>query len=213
MPLPEPGPSRPGDRYHHGDLPNALKQAAAELITEKGPAGFSLREVARRAGVSHAAPAHHFGDSTGLLTALAVDAFQVLHGAMDQAGEGAMDPADRLVRIGRAYVEVGRDYPAHCAVVFRSDLVNTDDPLYLEWGERTYGDLVDAIEELRRAENPALDVATAAGLCWSAMQGLVVLFASMHKRALVFGEEAPDIDVLADRFARLLLDGLSRPGP
>ena len=56
--------------YHHGDLPDTLRRAAAELIAERGAAGFSLREVARRAGVSHAAPAHHYGDSTERLAEL-----------------------------------------------------------------------------------------------------------------------------------------------
>jgi AcrR family transcriptional regulator len=63
------------DRYHHGDLPNALRAAAVDVIAESGIGGFSLREVARRAGVSHNAPAHHFGDMTGLLTSLAVEGF------------------------------------------------------------------------------------------------------------------------------------------
>src|SRR5258707_3669661 len=66
------------DRYHHGDLPNALRRAAVEVIEERGLAAFSLREVARRAGVSHNAPAHHFGDVRGLLTSLAVEGFDLL---------------------------------------------------------------------------------------------------------------------------------------
>ena len=57
--------------YHHRNLPAVLREVTAELVSERGPAGFSLREVARRAGVSHAAPAHHFGDTRGLLTSLA----------------------------------------------------------------------------------------------------------------------------------------------
>jgi AcrR family transcriptional regulator len=197
--------------YHHGDLPNALKQAAAELITERGPAGFSLREVARRAGVSHAAPAHHFGDSTGLLTALGVDGFRVLHAAMVEAGQGASDPAERLVRIGRAYVNVARTYPAHCAVMFRPDLIDPDDPLYAEWGERTYGELVEAVEALRQAENPDLDVMVAADLCWASMQGLVVLYPGMHQRAVTHELPDPGIEDRAESFSRLMLAGLRRP--
>lgn len=197
--------------YHHGDLPNALKAAAAELITERGPAGFSLREVARRAGVSHAAPAHHFGDSTGLLTALGVDGFRILHAAMVEAGQGSPDPAERLARIARAYVKVARTYPAHCAVMFRPDLIERDDPLCAEWGERTYGELVDAVEALRLAENPTLDVEVAADLCWSAMQGLVVLYPGMHERAVKHDLPDPDIEDRAESFCRLMLAGLRRP--
>ena len=69
------------DRYHHGDLPNALLRAAVEVIEERGLGAFSQREVARRAGVSHNAPAHHFGDTRGLLTSLAIQGFEVLHAA------------------------------------------------------------------------------------------------------------------------------------
>ena len=86
--------------YHHGDLERALKAAAVDLITEVGPAGFSLREVARRAGVSHAAPAHHFGDSRGLLTALAVDGFRHLATQLAAARSGETDPQRQLEHIG-----------------------------------------------------------------------------------------------------------------
>ena len=64
--------------YHHGDLPRALLEAALQAIVEVGPAAVSLRDLARRTGVSHAAPAHHFGDKAGLLTAVATDGFRRL---------------------------------------------------------------------------------------------------------------------------------------
>jgi AcrR family transcriptional regulator len=198
----------PSHRYHHGDLPNALKAAAVELIGERGPAGFSLREVARRAGVSHAAPAHHFGDSRGLLTALAIDAFRALDVAMTRAETEATDPADRLARVGRAYVEVARTRPGECSVVFRPDLVDVDDSAYQEWGARAYGHLVAAIEAVRDAHNPTLDVGAAARLCWSAVQGLVVLYPGLYGPADPAATAPPPIDHLATEFTTLLLDGL-----
>lgn len=207
--MPTPAAAARPAGYHHGDLPNALKAAAVEVITEKGPAGFSLREVARRAGVSHAAPAHHFGDSTGLLTALAVDAFRLLDEAMTAAAAAAEDPADRLSRVGRAYVEVGLANPAHLGVVFRPDLVDTSDPAYGEWGERAYRHLVEALEAVRDALNPDLDVDDAARLCWSTVQGLLVLHPGMSSRDERHGAGAEEIGDLAERFCRLLLDGLA----
>lgn len=195
-------------RYHHGDLPNALKAAAVEVIDERGTAGFSLREVARRVGVSHAAPAHHFGDSTGLLTALAIDAFRALDAAMTLAEEGSADPVDRLTRIGQAYVAVGRTHPAHCSVVFRLDLVDATSAEYIEWGERAYGHLLSALEAIRDAHNPELDVADAARLCWATMQGLVVLYAGMVERDERHGEPLVSIEELAARFAILIMNGL-----
>src|SRR4030095_14934141 len=71
--------------YHHGDLPRALLEAAVQAIAEAGAAAVSLRELARRAGVSHAAPAHHFGDKAGLLTAVAADGFRRLAATLGDA--------------------------------------------------------------------------------------------------------------------------------
>ncbi len=198
--------------YHHGDLPNALKAAAAEVIVERGPAGFSLREVARRAGVSHAAPAHHFGDTTGLLTALAIEAFELLDRAMSEAAVEASDPADRLARIGQAYVEVGVTNPAHMAVVFRPDLIDTDSEDYLVWGERAYGHLVAALEAVSEAFNPDLDIDAAAQLCWSMVQGLVVLYDGIVAREdLHQGSPAP-IGPMAAGFCDLVMSGLRNAG-
>ena len=194
--------------YHHGDLPNALKNAAAEVIAERGAAGFSLREVARRAGVSHAAPAHHFGDTTGLLTALAVDAFRYLDQAMASAVDGIDDPSERLCRIGRAYVEVGLSHPAHCSVVFRPDLVDVTDPAYVEHGDLAYQHLEDALVAVRDAYNRDLDVDLAAKLCWATMQGLIVLYDGMAGRDTTHGRVPPTIGQLGADFSSLVLDGL-----
>lgn len=196
--------------YHHGDLPHALREAAAALITEQGAAGFSLREVARRAGVSHAAPAHHFGDARGLLTALGVEAFQRLYEHMEAAAAGIEDPCERLVRVGTAYVITGRDHPAHCAVVFRPDLVDTQDPEYERWGLRTYGFLEGAVRAVAERHNPALDVDDASRLCWAAMQGLLELHAPMTEIARKRGHAPLDLVRQAETSTRLMLAGLVR---
>ncbi|NBO21074.1 MAG: TetR/AcrR family transcriptional regulator, partial [Rhodobacteraceae bacterium] len=80
--------------YHHGDLATALIAAAHQELSEQGAAGFSLRRVARRAGVSHAAPAHHFGDAAGLLAALAAQGFRRLIG-QQSLRQGAASPDAR----------------------------------------------------------------------------------------------------------------------
>lgn len=211
-PAPAPAPADEPERYHHGDLPNALRCAAAEVIEEKGVGHFSLREVARRAGVSHAAPAHHFGDSTGLLTSLAVQGFDRLAEVLTDAAEGIDDPEARLVAIGRGYVETGMRYPAHCQVMFRSDLVRCDDPAYQVAGERAYGLLADAIRAVAAVDNPDLDVEDAADLCWSAMQGLLVLYPNMVRRREATGTPIVGLEDQVTRFTRLIIDGLrARP--
>lgn len=106
--------------YHHGDLRAALLAAAEAELTEKGVEGFSLRSVAKRAGVSHAAPAHHFGDTNGLLTALAAEGFTRFQDTLDAREVGAVDPRDRAVRAGLGYVEFALARPALFRLIFSS---------------------------------------------------------------------------------------------
>lgn len=196
------------DTYHHGDLPNALRRAAAEVIAEKGLGHFSLREVARRAGVSHAAPAHHFGDTTGLLTSLAIEGFEHLADVLTERTRGIDDPEARLVAVGRGYVETGIRFPAHCEVMFRADVVDCTDPAYQQAGERAFTILADAIRAVAAAEAPGLDVDDAAELCWSAMQGLLVLYPNMVRRREAHGLPVTDLEDRVVTFTRLILDGL-----
>src|SRR5437763_13451961 len=114
--------------YHHGDLRRTLLAAAAEAIAEHGPAAISLRDLARRADVSHAAPAHHFGDKAGLLTALAAEGYGLLAAALGEAAERT----GSFLEVGVAYVGFAVDHPAHFAVMYRPDLYHAGDPLVAE---------------------------------------------------------------------------------
>lgn len=197
-----------GDRYHHGDLPNALRRAAVEVIEERGLGGFSLREVARRAGVSHTAPAHHFGDMRGLLTSIAIEGFDALHRSTRSAASCADDPVERLRSIGEAYVELARSNHAHCEVMFRTDVVDTtDDELRLA-GMRAYGVLEQTVRELIDAERLDVDLDTAVWWCWSTMQGLVTLEPKLAVIAEHRDGQMPAVGELARRFTDLIVDGL-----
>lgn len=196
------------DRYHHGDLPNALRHAAGEVIAEDGLGRFSLREVARRAGVSHTAPAHHFGDVRGLLTSLAVEGFDHLYEATSTAVADESDPAERLAAMGEAYVAIATDHPAHCQVMFRTDVVDPDDPTLLEAGMRAHAVLRDTIRDLVEAEGLHVDIDVAAELCWAAMQGLVVLAPKLALVDAAHGVEPPSMRVRVRRLTRLMLDGI-----
>jgi AcrR family transcriptional regulator len=114
-------PSRP---YHHGNLPRALLDAAIEVIAEVGPSAMSFREVARRAGVSSAAPVHHFGDKAGLFTALATEGYRLLAGELAEAYRARGD----FLEVGVAYVHFAVTHRAHFEVMFRPDLFRSEAP-------------------------------------------------------------------------------------
>ncbi|MPZ83033.1 MAG: TetR family transcriptional regulator [Actinophytocola sp.] len=106
--------------YHHGNLRPVLIDAALTLIAERGPASVSLRDLARVAGVSHAAPAHHFGDKAGLFTAIATQGNALLAEAL--GGEPDMR------ELGVRYLRFAAEHPSHFEVMFRPDLYHRDDP-------------------------------------------------------------------------------------
>jgi AcrR family transcriptional regulator len=119
----------PREAYHHGDLRAALIEASEALLAERGPEGFSLREVARRSGVSPAAPAHHFGDSQGLLTAVATLAFDGLTAALEAGNaRGGTDALARLREQGVGYVGFALAHPGRFGVMF-SAAVRKDEAL------------------------------------------------------------------------------------
>ncbi len=197
-----------GDGYHHGDLPNALRRAATDVIGERGLGGFSLREVARRAGVSHTAPAHHFGDVRGLLTSIAEEGFVLLHDASEAAVAAVDDPVERLAALGEAYVGMARSHPAHCEVMFRTDLVDENDAGVLTCGLEAYGVLERTVQQLIEAEQLDVELDDAAWLCWSAVQGLVVLEPKIKiMNALKGGSETSTADIVR-RFTDLMVNGI-----
>jgi AcrR family transcriptional regulator len=117
--------------YHHGDLRRVLLDTAVAAVAERGAAALSLRDLARRAGVSHAAPTHHFRDKAGLLTAVAAEGFALLGEALAEAGDFA--------EAGVAYVRFATTHPGHFAVMFRPVLYHRDDPAVVVARDRATG--------------------------------------------------------------------------
>jgi AcrR family transcriptional regulator len=152
--------------YHHGDLRRTLLGAAVEVMTESGPAALSLRDLARRAGVSHAAPAHHFGDKAGLLTALAAQGFDLLAEALRNAG-------DDMIEAGVAYVGFAVRHRAHFEVMFRPDLYRADDPEVAAARTRA-GELLRTGVARRTGREPDNDSLAA----WSIVHGFATLWLS-----------------------------------
>jgi AcrR family transcriptional regulator len=121
----------PRATYHHGDLRAALIRAADEIIAEGGIESFSLRSAAQRAGVSPGAPAHHFGSAKGLVTEVALLAYERL----DQSLERITHSEDVVLEVralSRAFIGFALEHPGHFRLMFRNELVNRADPRFYE---------------------------------------------------------------------------------
>jgi AcrR family transcriptional regulator len=110
--------------YHHGDLRAALLGAALEILRTEGSAALTLREVARRAGVSHQAPYHHFADRAALVAAVAQDGFERLMEAVERARSSADDPVAEFREGGLAYVIFAVRHPEHYRIMFGPELAD-----------------------------------------------------------------------------------------
>lgn len=135
-------------QYHHGDLKQSLLNAAEMELSEKGVEAFSLRGVAKRSGVSHAAPAHHFKDAQGLLTALASSGFERFVALQQKRQKQANTPLAQLVASGMGYIEFAIEYPAMFRLMFTSDRLDPDDQALATTGKTAYDHLANAIEQL-----------------------------------------------------------------
>jgi AcrR family transcriptional regulator len=160
---------RPGARrpYHHADLKPALLAAARRVLEREGPDRLSLRELARRAGVSHNAPYRHFRDRTALLAALAAEGFEQLTARMRAAAAGA-PAARRLDAIGAAYVRFALDEPGLFRLMFGGRLAVKDHPDLAAAAERAYAVLAG---ETGAAGTPAPRAIAA----WATVHGLAHL--------------------------------------
>jgi AcrR family transcriptional regulator len=166
-----PSPSKDARPYHHGDLRRALLDAAVEAIAEVGPAAVSLRDLARRAGVSHAAPAHHFGDKAGLLTAVATDGFRCLAATLREAHQAS----GSFLEVGVAYVHFAVTHRAHFEVMFRPELYCTDDPELVQAREQARALLYPPAAEAANTPDSGGDI-RAGVAAWSLVHGLATLW-------------------------------------
>lgn len=158
-------------RYHHGDLRAAILEAAIEVLAERGFAGLSLRECARRAGVSHAAPYRHFEDKDALLLAIAEEGFDALYAAATEAMEGLDDPRARLDAYGVAYVRHAIEHPEHHRVMFTAEKKGPED-VKSSTGQRAFELLVEAASAMAGPDEDPHEAAVAA---WSLPHGLSML--------------------------------------
>ena len=166
--------------YHHGDLPNALLEAVGDIVSEKGAANVSLREAARRAGVSHSAPAHHFGDKDGMLVAFCHQGFAMLGQAMQETLEPMADAPveDRIQASGATYVRFAAEHPAHFDVMFRTGLGSVDEASHGEMKNTGAMDLLKGLvgELVAEGSVSADDLEPFAVSLWASAHGLASLW-------------------------------------
>jgi AcrR family transcriptional regulator len=202
--------------YHHGDLRRAIVNAALEVLSQTQSTEFSLRELARRAGVSHNAPYKHFGDKRELLTAVSAMGFEVLAERMTHALEGLSRPRARLSALARTYVRHGVENPALYRLMFGGFLSGPDDGrpvIERAAADKTkaliaeaivHGALGRAIPNTPRNERK---IAGAILIYWSLMHGLTMLL--VDRLAGPIGKS----DELSESVLQGMLDGLATKFP
>ena len=187
----ESGPAR---AYHHGDLRNSLREAARAILEEEGLAALSLRAVARRAGVSHAAPYRHYPNHEALLVELAVEGFDELRREIELAASTPGLADERISEIGAAYMRFVARRPALARLMFGPQLPNRD----------SFPDLGTAADSVGTEIGAALND-TALGLAvWAAVHGLAML---ILENVIDLGQRRSGLDVLPSR-AEIILRSL-----
>jgi len=166
----------PRKPYHHGNLQKALLQASIQLIAEIGPSAFTLREVARRAGVSHNAPYRHFNDKDSLLAAVAAQGYRELNDAMLRAANRQSDARNRLKRAGLAYIAFALRRPEHFTVMFDAPFSRRMHPEAAGASERAFSTLLSFVQDCQDQRllpsGPPLQFAL---LAWTMVHGIAKL--------------------------------------
>lgn len=190
--------------YHHGNLREALLEAAELELIEKGAEKFSLRGVAKRAGVSHAAPAPHFGDVTGLLSALASISFKRFAQAMQSSSDAINDnhpekAKAKLVAIGMGYIKYASEHSDMFDLQFSSERIDPSKALLEKLSSNSYDVLEAHVQAVLKLDDRKLeDEPDAAPMMWATTHGLASLFARRKRNGGPQGQE------LQDAFERIL---------
>jgi len=178
-----------GRAYHHGDLRNALLDAARKILEEESLANLSLRAVARRAGVSHAAPYRHFPNHEALLVEIAIEGFVELKNDLVAAANAPGAESDRIAKIGAAYMRFVARRPEVASLMFGPQLPNRD----------AFPALGIAADIGTALHDSALGLAV-----WAAVHGLAML---ILRNVIDLGQRKSGLDVLPSR-AEIILRSL-----
>jgi AcrR family transcriptional regulator len=194
---------RPERGYHHGNLKEALLQAALDLIAEKGAAGFTFADAARIAGVSPAAPYRHFRDRDELLSNIAQRGFEQFESALSEAwDDGRPDTVSAFERVGKAYLAFAREKPAFYSAMFESGLAADVSAGLQAAAERAFAVIRAAAERLAALAPPGSPRPPALMMAlhiWSMSHGVASLFArgdAARRKLPMSAEELLEAEVL-----------------
>jgi AcrR family transcriptional regulator len=202
--------------YHHGDLHDALLAAAERVLEREGLPGLTLRAVAREAGVSHAAPTHHFGDLTGLLSELAAIGFRRFNEAMAAAGRTETHSLMKALARAQAYVAYAQARPGMYGLMFRTERLDMTRPSLHEAATASFEGLANAVSLIRNEkltgealEALSLDQAAAIARTWSLVHGFTTLLLDGRLKDILHRlPEGTSVDQLLHA---MLLSTVARP--
>src|SRR6187455_3283040 len=173
--------------YHHGDLHDALLAAAERVLEREGLPGLTLRAVAREAGVSHAAPTHHFGDLTGLLSELAAIGFRRFNAAMVAAGRTETHPLMKGMANAKAYVAYAQARPGMFSLMFRNERIDMTRPSLHEAATAAFQGLANSAGASGGAlEALSLEQAAVIARNWSLVHGFTMLLLDGRLKDILF---------------------------
>ena len=164
--------------YHHGDLKNALIKAGADILSKEGVSALSLRKVAQKAGVSHAAPYAHFADKQALIAAISTEGYKQLYEQIAQVAEQyRSDPLRRFIEASWAYVQFALDEPDQFKVTLSGMIEKEQDyPAFVETARQTFNLVVDIVTQCQQAgilRQGAADLTAVSA--WALIHGFVTL--------------------------------------
>ena len=199
--------------YHHGALRDALLEAAERVLERDGLAGLTLRAVAREAGVSHAAPKHHFGDLTGLVSELAAIGFRQFNAAMSGSCGAELPPAERAMARAKAYVAYAQAHPGMYGLMFRTERLDYSRPALHEAAEASFAGLAGAVaakrQEIISEKALTLDQAGAIARAWSLVHGFTMLLLDGRLQDILHRmPEGTDAGTLLDAMLKMTLPKL-----
>jgi AcrR family transcriptional regulator len=187
------------------DVRRRVLEASVELVAEQGVRAVSFREVARRAGVSHQTPYHHFGNHHGILRAIAVEGFTALAAAMQEAAAAQTDPRKGLNAAGAAYVTFALTHVGHFRVMFQRPPAEHGAPEALPEAAATYQTLVRLCNEAHRAgSGKGLSVTVLSHLAWSTVHGLSFLLLEGLLRDKVSVDDTAAVKQVVGALSKLL---------